>query len=163
MSHQHKVELVQNVSEAFYNRDWLRDDQSPPRWGKRLTPTPVPGGYYPDDRMLHDAFIWSSIQKAWFLPAFPFIFPGVLPLSTLLTMDSKIDSKDAHALEVERPTVYAEKATVKDFKADAIEAENAEHNMTVLQAVKAYPMASFWAFVMSCTIVSDFNLVKFHC
>lgn len=39
-------------------------------------------------------------------------------------------------------------------KAAAIEAENEEHNMTVLQAVKAYPMASFWAFVMSCTIVS---------
>lgn len=50
--------------------------------------------------------------------------------------------------------VFVDKAPVSDFKADAIEAENAEHNMTVLQAVKAYPMASFWALVMSCTIVS---------
>lgn len=41
-----------------------------------------------------------------------------------------------------------------NFRADAIEAENAEHNMTVMQAVKAYPMACFWAFVMSSTIVS---------
>lgn len=37
----------------------------------------------------------------------------------------------------------------------AIDAERAEHDMTVLQAVKAYPAASWWAFVMSCTIVSS--------
>ncbi len=42
----------------------------------------------------------------------------------------------------------------KEFKASAIKAENAEHNMGVLEAVRAYPMASFWAFVMSFTIVS---------
>ena len=55
--------------------------------------------------------------------------------------------------EHDHDAVYAEKAQISDFKSDAIEAENAEHNMTVLQAVKAYPMASFWAFVISCTIV----------
>ncbi|UKZ81472.1 hypothetical protein TrVFT333_009244 [Trichoderma virens FT-333] len=48
-----------------------------------------------------------------------------------------------------------EKAKVADYKADAIEAENAEHNMTVLQAVREYPMASFWAFVMSFTIIME--------
>jgi SP family general alpha glucoside:H+ symporter-like MFS transporter len=47
-----------------------------------------------------------------------------------------------------------EKAQVADYKADAVEAENAEHNMGVLEAVRAYPMATFWAFVMSSTIVS---------
>ena len=47
-----------------------------------------------------------------------------------------------------------ETAKISDYKADAIEAENAEHDMTVLEAVRAYPMASFWAFVMSFTIVS---------
>jgi SP family general alpha glucoside:H+ symporter-like MFS transporter len=46
------------------------------------------------------------------------------------------------------------KAEVADYKADAIAAEDAEHNMTVLQAVRAYPMASFWAFIISFTIVS---------
>ena len=35
----------------------------------------------------------------------------------------------------------------------AMEAEKIEFDMTVLQAVKAYPAASWWAFVMSCTIV----------
>lgn len=61
--------------------------------------------------------------------------------------------------DVRRPSIdkedqaYLEKPVISDFKADAIEAENAEHNMTVLEAVRAYPMASFWAFVMSCTIV----------
>ena len=36
----------------------------------------------------------------------------------------------------------------------AMDAENIEHQMTVMQAVKAYPAASWWAFVMSSTIVS---------
>lgn len=48
---------------------------------------------------------------------------------------------------------FAEKAAPSDFKADAIEAENLEHNMTVLEAVRAYPAASFWAFIMSFCIV----------
>jgi len=69
-------------------------------------------------------------------------------------MHQEAEPKSHHVLEIEQPVVYAEKAEVADYKADAIEAENAEHAMTVLQAVKAYPMASFWAFVMSCTIVS---------
>ncbi|KAI5456779.1 general substrate transporter [Mariannaea sp. PMI_226] len=50
---------------------------------------------------------------------------------------------------------YDEKAKVADYKADAVEAENAEHNMGVLEAVRAYPMASFWAFVMSFTIIME--------
>ena len=61
-------------------------------------------------------------------------------------------------VKVEEPrsdSVYAEKADVDDFKAGAIEAENEEHNMTVMEAVRAYPMASFWAFIMSCCIVSQ--------
>lgn len=63
--------------------------------------------------------------------------------------------KPQHAAqEVEHDAIYAEKAAVADFRAGAIEAENAEHNMTVLEAVRAYPMASFWAFVMSACIVS---------
>ncbi|KAK5110936.1 hypothetical protein LTR62_005474 [Meristemomyces frigidus] len=57
--------------------------------------------------------------------------------------------------KADHQAVYAEKADVADYKADAILAENAEHNMTVLGAVKAYPMASFWAFVMSCTIIME--------
>jgi SP family general alpha glucoside:H+ symporter-like MFS transporter len=38
-------------------------------------------------------------------------------------------------------------------RSGAIDAERIENNMTVLEAVKAYPAASWWAFVMSCTIV----------
>ena len=64
-----------------------------------------------------------------------------------------MDEKTLPAVETEHHAVYAEKSDMADYKADAIEAENAEHNMTVMGAVKAYPMASFWAFVMSCTIV----------
>ncbi|KAJ7069297.1 maltose porter [Mycena amicta] len=47
------------------------------------------------------------------------------------------------------------KKTAAEYRTDAIEAENAEHNMTVLEAVRAYPMACFWAFVMSSTIIME--------
>jgi len=87
-------------------------------------------------------------------------------------MSNPVDSKSyGDALEVEAPPAFSqaedaqtldEKARVADYKASAIEAENAEHNMGVLEAVKAYPMASFWAFVMSCTIVSCFSPSHFH-
>lgn len=53
-----------------------------------------------------------------------------------------------HAMDLDKS------AHMKDYKNDAVAAEDAEHNMGVLEAMKAYPMASFWAFVMSCTIVS---------
>lgn len=79
-------------------------------------------------------------------------------------MSNPVDSKSyGDAAEVEAEAAVSklehaydldEKAHVADYKADAMEAENAEHNMGVLEAVRAYPMASFWAFVMSCTIVS---------
>ena len=67
-----------------------------------------------------------------------------------------INEKPTSAMEIE--THHAESGYGVDEKggldrAGAIDAENLEHNMTVWQAVKAYPAASFWAFVMSCTIV----------
>lgn len=48
-----------------------------------------------------------------------------------------------------------EKAQAAMFKTQAMDAETAEHDMGVVQAVKAYPMAALWAFIMSCTIVSS--------
>jgi len=68
--------------------------------------------------------------------------------------DNNVDEKAEHTLDEKADYKLDEKAKIADYKADAIEAENAEHNMTVLEAVRAYPMASFWAFVMSFTIVS---------
>lgn len=68
--------------------------------------------------------------------------------------DKNLDEKVDHQIDEKTDYRLDEKAKVADYKADAIEAENAEHNMTVLEAVRAYPMASFWAFVMSFTIVS---------
>jgi len=66
--------------------------------------------------------------------------------------DSPITEKGVSA-QVE-DTTMDEKALKAHNKAAAVEAENAEHDMGVLDAVKAYPMAATWAFVMSCTIVS---------
>ncbi|KAJ6531576.1 putative maltose porter [Mycena vulgaris] len=47
------------------------------------------------------------------------------------------------------------KSKVANYKVDAIEAENSEHSMTVMEAVRAYPMACFWALVMSSTIIME--------
>lgn len=77
-------------------------------------------------------------------------------------MSTGVDSKtygngpevEVGKVQVEHVYDLDEKAKAADYKADAVAAEDAEHNMGVLEAVKAYPMASFWAFVMSCTIVS---------
>lgn len=51
-----------------------------------------------------------------------------------------------HVYEVDKKNSYN--------RAGAIDAEHLEHKMRVLEAVRAYPSASWWAFVMSCTIVS---------
>ncbi|KAG7109795.1 Alpha-glucosides permease MPH3 like protein [Verticillium longisporum] len=50
---------------------------------------------------------------------------------------------------------YDEKVSRDKYKSDAIEAEEAEFNMGVIEAVRAYPMASLWAFTMSCTIIME--------
>jgi SP family general alpha glucoside:H+ symporter-like MFS transporter len=66
-------------------------------------------------------------------------------------MNNDITEKPTYASEVE-----AQPASKLDYdRTGAIDAEKIEHNMTVLQAVKAYPAASWWAFVMSATIVSS--------
>lgn len=73
--------------------------------------------------------------------------------------DSLGSEKKAIDVELhENTAVFDDKARAADYKADAMEAENEEHAMTVMQAVRAYPMASFWAFVMSCCIVNPENL-----
>ncbi|KAK8844854.1 hypothetical protein IAR55_006704 [Kwoniella newhampshirensis] len=69
------------------------------------------------------------------------------------TVEREKDKLDAD-LHVENAAPLA-LTDAQGHKADAIEAENAEHSMTVLQAVKAYPWACFWAFVMSFTIIME--------
>ncbi|KAK6538625.1 hypothetical protein TWF694_010203 [Orbilia ellipsospora] len=72
---------------------------------------------------------------------------------------SNINTEKPISGEVEaQPTSHGEH--YYDEKVDydrtgAIQAEKIEHEMTVLQAVKAYPAASWWAFVMSCTIIME--------
>lgn len=53
--------------------------------------------------------------------------------------------EDSHNLDIE--------AKIEAFKAAAMAAEVEEQQSGVLQAVKEYPMAAMWAFIMSCTIV----------
>lgn len=77
-------------------------------------------------------------------------------------MSSELTEKQTSASEIEaQPTslggaVHDDAGEKVDYdRSGAIDAEEVEHRMTVLQAVKAYPAASWWAFVMSCTIVSS--------
>jgi SP family general alpha glucoside:H+ symporter-like MFS transporter len=76
-------------------------------------------------------------------------------------MNNDITEKPTYASEVEaQPTstggpVYDVEEKDHYNRTGAIDAEKIEHDMTVLEAVKAYPAASWWAFVMSATIVSS--------
>jgi MFS transporter, SP family, general alpha glucoside:H+ symporter len=76
-------------------------------------------------------------------------------------MNNDITEKPTSASEIEaQPTsmggpVYDVDEKVGYDRTGAIDAEKIEHDMTVLQAVKAYPSASWWALVMSSTIVSS--------
>jgi MFS transporter, SP family, general alpha glucoside:H+ symporter len=49
----------------------------------------------------------------------------------------------------------AEEKAVGYDRSGAIDAETQEHSMGVWETVKAYPAASWWAVVMSSTIVSS--------
>jgi SP family general alpha glucoside:H+ symporter-like MFS transporter len=83
-------------------------------------------------------------------------------------MSTGIESKPYGAHEIEAVPRSNEKdhqhehvddlKTAANFKADAIEAESAEHAMSVVEAAKAYPMACLWAFIMSSTIVSCYEV-----
>lgn len=64
------------------------------------------------------------------------------------------DVAEAQRHHIDHAADLDQKAAIQDFKTDAIEAENAEFQMGVIECVKAYPMAATWAFIMSCTIVS---------
>jgi SP family general alpha glucoside:H+ symporter-like MFS transporter len=92
--------------------------------------------------------------------------PGLFFLVTFLSpkpanMDNVATEKSTSALEFEEQPasrgehVYDDPDKVGLDRTGAINAEDIEHKMTVLQAAKAYPAASWWAFVMSCTIVSS--------
>lgn len=70
----------------------------------------------------------------------------------LKALGGNMGSKDDQS-QVENAYDVDEKSHAANMKADAIEAENAEHNLGVIAAVKSYPMAATWAFVISCTIV----------
>ncbi|KAF4978565.1 hypothetical protein FZEAL_5098 [Fusarium zealandicum] len=74
------------------------------------------------------------------------------------TIDSKspggVPEVKPHSTGVEHGYDIEDKK-MSDSRADAIDAENTEHNMGVPEAARAYPMASLWAFIMSCTIIME--------
>lgn len=87
--------------------------------------------------------------------------PTFLPFSkTTNTQMSAAVGHDAdmeikgHQAQIKDAYDSDEKTRAADMRADAIDAENAEHKLGVISAIKGYPMAATWAFIISCTIVS---------
>ena len=69
------------------------------------------------------------------------------------THDVQNEKAFAHVDDSSNLDVHAK---IEAYKAAAMAAEVEEQKSGVLQAVREYPMAATWAFVMSCTIVSHF-------
>ena len=70
------------------------------------------------------------------------------------TMSSNDIAPTPKGQEIEEKYAVEHIDKQNNFKEDAVEAENREQAMTIIQAVKAYPAACAWAFTMSSTIVS---------
>lgn len=75
--------------------------------------------------------------------------PNDIKASDVHTEKGITQVEDSHNLEKD--------AKLESYKAAAMEAEMAEQKSGVIQAVREYPMAALWAFIMSCTIVSHLS------
>lgn len=77
-------------------------------------------------------------------------------MSNIISEKPTIESEiEAQQMTGKSDSVYDHVEKTDYNRAGAIDAENTEHRMGVWEAVKAYPAASWWAFVMSATIVSS--------
>lgn len=65
-----------------------------------------------------------------------------------------------HAELNEKHAQQVELSVDANLLTHAYDAENAEHEMTAWQAVKAHPAACFWAFLMCFTIVSGPSMLS---
>ena len=78
--------------------------------------------------------------------------------------DASLEDKRVDETFAVDEKVAAEKADVlhsdvlinQQLMNDAVDGENREHEMGMLAAIKQYPWACFWAFIMCFTIVSLF-------
>ena len=70
--------------------------------------------------------------------------------------ESKNDHDGVEFKELEEEKIDRRSSVLvdKDLMTDAMHGENREHQMGVWEAVKLYPMACMWAFIMCFTIVS---------
>lgn len=69
---------------------------------------------------------------------------------------SKIDFQNNDQVGVH----HSELMVSADLMTDAVDGENREHEMGMLAAIKQYPWACLWAFIMCFTIVSPFLTMR---
>ncbi|KAF9699104.1 hypothetical protein EKO04_002701 [Ascochyta lentis] len=70
-------------------------------------------------------------------------------------MSSGINEEKRDLETHEKGVIQHETLNDKEILSASYEAENREHDMTLLEAVRDYPMACFWAFVFCFTIVME--------
>lgn len=70
-----------------------------------------------------------------------------------MSFDEKTDAVRGQSLS--EKVVHTEVLADSDLLNEAYTAENDEHAMGILEAIKAHPMACFWGFIMCFTIVSS--------
>lgn len=75
---------------------------------------------------------------------------GITEPKNELRHDEEVDINNLQ----EKNVLQSEVLVNPDLMSDAFHGENREHEMGVWEALKTYPMACFWAFVMCFTIVS---------
>ncbi len=68
--------------------------------------------------------------------------------------EGKDELKNGHFKHVEAIDGGDDVQGVTMIKSEAVNQESLEHDMSIREAVRMYPMACFWAFVMAFTIVS---------
>jgi len=74
------------------------------------------------------------------------------------SIDQKTEGHNAAHIDIEEKHVQNSEILVNsELMNDAFGGENREHDMGMWEAAKTYPMACFWAFIMSFTIVSFVN------
>lgn len=88
------------------------------------------------------------------------LFPLIRSGSVLET-DTMASDKDAvNERQLELATATSDEKSSSSLEARAVEQTQLEHELTPMQAIKAYPMAIFWSLMVSmCVIMEGYDTI----